>query len=932
MKSRRFTIPAPFFTSREVLTAVTPYYLRPANPKPPQPAEMADPVLSSTIETSEITESVNAQAIPEPIVYKPSVPAVLSFETDTFIDDFLVLTSGERSEPRLLPWRDWSEPPPGIVSLSGALLAADNVRRNDPPMRRLRGDQNTVYGIYDHDYWQEYWENSPAASDAWFRKLYLPQHERFTLVAFDLICQRAGLPPLNRERVVEAGLVIRRLSVPPPTQQVGEEEQTEYWEDWVAIDERQGLWIRFLDSKMQPEKVSTLVENENGTPEPWIDPARIPLSAFQEAERTTVEELLETARGNGNGQGAPELTAALSSAPLMLVPANRGDAANHCSFYGYVPVFSAAREVRPEPKDRTQLLQELHDHAESVLTSLFSDPSRLVPNPGDLVTLLTHTILPTWPTSDAFDQASQGIGLTALAATNQEIETIITAIDILLRRAIHQLCLYALDKTRSKLWKSDKSFCSGLDLWTASSADLHQLDFTRELNLPLPGDPGGDTKASWVTRKLESIDHSKRDILVRARLHDLICYWCSISFRSQVNNVAISYTWPQSTPPIDQSTILSSVIVEMLVAAGLFRLRYSQALMLNDVRHSFDLLVDDTLAASDASEVDAFLAMEEERENRGVMPWDELNSPVYLAFKFAVPLPPLREAHDAAIRLAASGRAFVKQLAEAGTAVTHVLKNRADSKPASLKASFAQINAGASLHMQIPELPLNIDWKLLGMDFFDQPALSLLAFPGVTLQPAEARKVFEAFKNDTQAYYVADPNPDPEIFRNEAIARSQHQPLRFDDEHLYAVWCWVRVAGRHPCERERVIWTGRSEPFSIAEPLDLLGSRPTSIRMPNLPRLVRDLGRMARAKSNPFAAVISPEASGIDTSDVGSNITRVGKTKRDMGLGFVCTYGIPVFTICALILFSIIFSILIAIPGFMWMLFLKICLPVPKKT
>ena len=54
-------------------------------------------------------------------------------------------------------------------------------------------------------------------------------------------------------------------------------------------------------------------------------------------------------------------------------------------------------------------------------------------------------------------------------------------------------------------------------------------------------------------------------------------------------------------------------------------------------------------------------------------------------------------------------------------------------------------------------------------------------------------------------------------------------------------------------------------------------------------------------------------------------------TRRDFGIGMICNFGIPVLTICALILFKIIFTVLITLPSFSWMLFLKFCLPFPKR-
>ncbi|MFM9101256.1 MAG: hypothetical protein ACKOPS_07930 [Cyanobium sp.] len=75
----------------------------------------------------------------------------------------------------------------------------------------------------------------PAGTPPWLRKLYLPQHDRFTVVVLELICQAAGWPPLDRRRVKEAGLLVRRL-------QRGDPARVEVWEDWIASDPRQGRW------------------------------------------------------------------------------------------------------------------------------------------------------------------------------------------------------------------------------------------------------------------------------------------------------------------------------------------------------------------------------------------------------------------------------------------------------------------------------------------------------------------------------------------------------------------------------------------------------------------------------------------------------------------------------------------------------------------
>jgi hypothetical protein len=152
--------------------------------------------------------------------------------------------------------------------------------------------------------------------------------------------------------------------------------------------------------------------------------------------------------------------------------------------------------------------------------------------------------------------------------------------------------------------------------------------------------------------------------------------------------------------------------------------------------------------------------------------------------------------------------------------------------------------------------------------------------------------------------------------------------LRYDNDSLYAVWCWARVAGRDKCEKETIVWTLGSEPFSVAEPTDILGAKPATVQLPDIPKLIRDIPRIAKARAKPFAAFAAPPNSSYVTGEEPED------TKRAWGIGFICSFGIPVLTICAYILFSIIFSILIILPSFFWMLLLKFCIPipVPKKS
>lgn len=159
-----------------------------------------------------------------------------------------------------------------------------------------------------------------------------------------------------------------------------------------------------------------------------------------------------------------------------------------------------------------------------------------------------------------------------------------------------------------------------------------------------------------------------------------------------------------------------------------------------------------------------------------------------------------------------------------------------------------------------------------------------------------------------------------------AASPSAVTSLRYDADSIYAVWVYARITHADPCVQPSHVWSRRSEPFQIADPTDLLGQRPVAFSMPDLKKLKRDIPRMFKAGVMPFAAVTTPKDSGFTSPDDPKAV------KPKLTIGMICSFGIPIFTICAMILFSIILALLLLIPGFAWLLTLKFCVPVVKKA
>jgi len=150
------------------------------------------------------------------------------------------------------------------------------------------------------------------------------------------------------------------------------------------------------------------------------------------------------------------------------------------------------------------------------------------------------------------------------------------------------------------------------------------------------------------------------------------------------------------------------------------------------------------------------------------------------------------------------------------------------------------------------------------------------------------------------------------------------RPGRFDERGAtYAVRAFVRLKPDGVCPA-KTLWSEYSEPFVIAPWYEGSGAPPVQIPLPDATD--RDLLKSLK----PNVAFVVPPAlqslAGINPKDM-----LEGKGKPDSGLtlDWICGFNIPTITICAFIVLSIFLSLFNLI--FQWMLFIKICIPFPKK-
>ncbi|MGA6828039.1 hypothetical protein ACO9S2_10540 [Nitrospira sp. NS4] len=147
---------------------------------------------------------------------------------------------------------------------------------------------------------------------------------------------------------------------------------------------------------------------------------------------------------------------------------------------------------------------------------------------------------------------------------------------------------------------------------------------------------------------------------------------------------------------------------------------------------------------------------------------------------------------------------------------------------------------------------------------------------------------------------------------------------RFGEEgRRYRVRAFVRVKHDDRCPPETV-WSDYSEPFTIAPWYDNNGAPPVQISLPD----VTDKGFLKRLKPN--VAFALPEGLfNLLQGDAKQLSEGKGSTGPKLGIQWLCSFSIPLITICAFIVLNIFLQLFNLI--FQWLLYIKICIPIPGR-
>ena len=143
---------------------------------------------------------------------------------------------------------------------------------------------------------------------------------------------------------------------------------------------------------------------------------------------------------------------------------------------------------------------------------------------------------------------------------------------------------------------------------------------------------------------------------------------------------------------------------------------------------------------------------------------------------------------------------------------------------------------------------------------------------------------------------------------------------KFDrDQDLYAVRGYVRIKGHGDCP-ETLHWGDYSEDFRILPWWDGDGPAAT-IKLP-------DMSQLRKVKPN-VQFQLPPALAGLLSGDMKA-LAKGEDPGKGLEIGWLCSFSLPIITLCAFIVLSIFLGLLNIF--LQWMVYVKICIPIPKKA
>ncbi len=159
-------------------------------------------------------------------------------------------------------------------------------------------------------------------------------------------------------------------------------------------------------------------------------------------------------------------------------------------------------------------------------------------------------------------------------------------------------------------------------------------------------------------------------------------------------------------------------------------------------------------------------------------------------------------------------------------------------------------------------------------------------------------------------------------------ASGRFEPGRGGADPQFVVRAFIRLKPEQPGCTGRLLWSPYSEAFTIAPWFESSGMPVPVIPLPDLmdrAQLKRVRPTVAFALPPKLAALLQNNSAKDLADGKGKSVDGAG---GGLGLGWICSFSLPIITLCAFIVLNIFLQLFNLI--FFWLPFLKICIPIPK--
>ncbi|MEY2890617.1 MAG: hypothetical protein RJA98_525 [Pseudomonadota bacterium] len=145
-----------------------------------------------------------------------------------------------------------------------------------------------------------------------------------------------------------------------------------------------------------------------------------------------------------------------------------------------------------------------------------------------------------------------------------------------------------------------------------------------------------------------------------------------------------------------------------------------------------------------------------------------------------------------------------------------------------------------------------------------------------------------------------------------------------DTDALYAIRAFVRLKPEHPGCPAQLVWSEPTPLYRVAPWYAHSGAPQARITLPPL-----DAASLRAMKPNVAFELPPSLAQLLLRNSPESLLGGSAKPGSNLGIGWLCSFSIPIITVCAFIALNVILSLLNIV--FRWLPFVKICLPIPTR-